>query len=160
MGSKRQNLLTGIAAACVVAALNLPAFAQQSAPIKQIPPQVLDQMSQDHPAQDFGTPPPQSSIPSTQAYSIPGLWVCKSYDLYKPIHAQPNADSPVIAITGRWGAVTGAEVNGYQEVLIHKGMYGYVSANYVHPFHNDVAPNTTCTFEGVQANGLPLLDVH
>ena len=80
MGSKRQNLLTGIAAACVVAALNLPAFAQQSAPIKQIPPQVLDQMSQDHPAQEFGTPPPASSIPPTQAYSIPGLWVCKSYD--------------------------------------------------------------------------------
>ena len=160
MGSKRQNLLTGIAAACVVAALNLPAFAQQSAPINQIPPQVLDQMSQDHPAQDFGTPPPQSSIPPTQAYSIPGLWICRSFDVYQPIHAEPDANSPVIGTTLYWGAVSGADINGFEKVLIRKGKTGYLADKYIHPFHNQVAPNTTCTFEGVQANGLPLLDVH
>jgi hypothetical protein len=153
------NLLGGLAMAGTIS-LSLPAFAQQSPPVKEIPPQVLDQMSQDHPPQPFGTPPPASSIPPTQAYSIPGLWVCKSYDVYKPIYASPDPNSRVIAKTGLWGAVTGAEVNGYQEVLIHKGMYGFVPAQYVHPFHNDVAPNTTCTFDGVQANGLPLLDVH
>jgi hypothetical protein len=155
----RLHLLAVILGGCGALGLALPAVAQQSTPLKEIPPQVLDQMSQDHPPQDFGTPPPASSIPQTQAFPVPGLWVCKSTDHYEPIHAQPDASSPVIATTHDWGAVTGAYESGFQEVLVHKGMTGYLAAQYIHPFHDQVDPSATCTFEGVQANGLPLLDV-
>jgi hypothetical protein len=160
MHSKGLNLLAAVTAAFGPAVLTVPAFGQQSAPIKQIPPQVLDQMSQDHPAQDFGTPPPASSIPPTQAFAVPGLWVCRSTDKYQPIHAQPDTGSPVIAETHDWGAVSGAYENGFEKVLVNKDMTGYLAAQYIHPFHDAVDPSATCTFEGVQANGIPLLDVH
>jgi hypothetical protein len=160
MRLKRLNLLTGLTAACGAIVLTVPAFAQQSAPTKEIPPQVLDQMSQDHPVQDFGRPPPASSIPATQAYAVPGLWVCRSTDKYQPIHARPDAASPVIATTHDWGAVSGAYENGFEKVLVNKDMTGYLAAQYIHPFHDAVDPSATCRFEGVQANGIPLLDVH
>ena len=158
------NTLTkkAILAASLSLALVGTALAQSNQDGQAANDRMLDQLSRQrlmaHP-HNFGTPPPQSSIPPTKVIPLSGLWVCRSFTLYTPIYARPLTKSRVVGRTLMWGAVTGAYVEGFQRVLVHRGLVGYVAKQFVHPFHDKVDPSATCVIEGTQTNGLPLISV-
>lgn len=107
---------------------------------------------------NFGPPPPQSAIPKTQYTPVPGFWKCVGADASKPIRSAPDRNAPQIGLTMNWVAA-GPSLHGYTKLYLARGKIGYLSDRYIHPFFDKFAPSDTCTFEGVQTNGLDLFDI-
>jgi hypothetical protein len=123
--------------------------------------QKLNKLSNENSAilhRNYGPPPPQSSIPPTPYTAVPGFWKCMSVVPTKKIHSQPSSSSRSIGITFGWIAA-GPDVDGFTKVYYHLGKIGYVNSKYVSPFYDKYAPTATCTFKGVQPNGVDLFDV-
>lgn len=123
--------------------------------------QKLNKLSNENSAllhRNYGPPPPQSSIPPTPYTTVPGFWKCMSSVPTKTVYSGPSASSPAIGITDSWVAA-GPEVGGFTKVYYHLGKIGYVKSKYIHSFYDKFSPGTTCTFEGVQPNGVDLFNL-
>lgn len=151
-----------VLAASLTLALVGTAFAQSNQDGQAANDRELDRLSRqrllEHP-HNFGTPVPQSSIPPEKITPLKGLWVCRSSDPFHPIYAAPNTRAPIIGRTLSWVAVGGADVGKFARVLSYSDKVGYIQRRFVHPFHNKVAPGSTCTVLGVQPNGLLAFDL-
>ena len=121
-------------------------------------PQELDRMSKERldngAFRNFAAPPaPPTAFKPIPLHQPKGIWICMSVAPDIAILAEPRAGAAVIGQTyGRLAA--GEARNGYTSVLIHEGMVGYVPTANVHPYHNEFEPATTCTVEGLRANGV------
>lgn len=138
------------------------AFAQQPTVPSKSEIQELDKLSQqrlmEHP-HNFGPPVPQSAVPPDHVTPLNGLWVCRSVRLLTPVYSGPSLSSDVLIRSDGYAAATGGYVNGFQRVLVRRGVIGYVPKQYIHPFHDNLAPAATCSVLGTKANGLPELDI-
>ncbi|MDD2859500.1 MAG: hypothetical protein PHT60_15085 [Acidiphilium sp.] len=130
-------------------------------PVKEMSPQELQKLSNENSAilhRNFGPPPPQSSIPLTQYTPVSGFWKCMGADPSKPIRSAPDKYAPKIGMTMNWVAA-GPSMHGYSKLFLARGKIGYLNDRYIHPFFDKLAPGDTCTFEGVQTNGLDLFNI-
>ena len=120
-------------------------------------PQQLDQMSkqrtEEQGPRNWGPPPPQSSIPKQTVIPLTGLWVCMSAEQWQPIYASPSKSAAVIGKTLSQAAVGGKQINGFDPVLVRAGRVGYVPAGILSTYSSKLRPGSTCTVEGVSANG-------
>jgi hypothetical protein len=123
--------------------------------------QKLNKLSNENSAgehRDFGPPPPQSSIPPTPYTPVAGFWKCMGADPVKPIRSEPTPSAPRIGLTMNWVAA-GPSEHGYTKLYLARGKTGYLNDRYIHPFFDKYSPSSTCTFEGVQSNGLDLFNI-
>ncbi len=103
---------------------------------------------------------PIASMPNPKVYPIKGLWVCKDLKQFEPIYARPNVHSRIVARSMWFEGVGGAYTHGFARVLVNKNLIGYIPLKYVSPFHDPYSPSVTCQVMGVQANGIPALNLH
>ncbi len=127
-------------------------------------PQELDRMSQQRMQEmgrvDHGPPPPQSSLPRLQLFQPAEPWLCKGTEAWQPIYSAPSRSAAVIGKTLPAIAVGGRNVSGFSRILSNGGHIGYVPSETIHEYRSDVAPGTTCSVEGVRANGAPVFAYH
>lgn len=161
MGSVRSRMI-GLAAGIGLCGFAGCAIAQTSGgQTSAMSSQELQRLSNENAAilhRNFGPPPPQSSIPRTQHSRVPGFWKCTGADPSEPIRSAPNHQASRIGLTMNWVAA-GPSTHGYTKLFLARGKTGYLDDRYIHPFFDKLAPGDTCTFEGVQANGLDLFDI-
>ncbi|MGC9271772.1 hypothetical protein [Acidiphilium sp.] len=103
---------------------------------------------------------PIAPMPNPKVYPIKGFWVCKDLKSFEPIYAKPNVHSRIVARSMWFEAVGGAYTHGFARVLVNKNLIGYIPLKYVSPFHDPYAPSVTCQVMGVQANGIPAMNLH
>jgi hypothetical protein len=103
---------------------------------------------------------PIASMPNPKVYPIKGLWVCKDLKSFEPIYARPSIKSRIVARSMWFEAVGGAYVHGFARVLVNKNLIGYIQQKYVSPFHDPFDAAVTCQVMGVQANGIPAMNLH
>ena len=109
---------------------------------------------------DHGPPVPLSSVPKVQLFQPAEPWVCKGTGDWLPIYAAPSKGSAVVGKTLSAIAVGGRNVNGFSRILTNGGTIGYVPSETIHEYRSDVNPGSTCSVEGVRANGAPVFAYH
>jgi len=161
----RRTILAAVSA-CLLAG-GLPHAQAQQRQGQQQPgftPQELDRMSQQGMEErgrvDHGPPPSQSSLPRLQLFQPAEPWVCKGTKAWQPIYASPSNTSPEVGTSLPSIAVGGRNVNGFSRVLTNGGQIGYVPSEAIHEYRSDVKPGSTCSVEGVRANGAPVFAYH
>ena len=75
------------------------------------------------------------------------------------VYADPAKASPQIGKTLTQVAVSGANVNGFAQVLHYNGQPGFVEASKVRPFRSEIDAALRCTIAGVRPNGSPVFDI-
>jgi hypothetical protein len=146
-----------------VAAMSVPAMAQQAGGYTPTPQQ-LDQMSKERMQaigpRNWGPPVPQSAVPKEDIRPSNQLLVCMSADPWKPVYSRPSTSSGEIGKTLPQVAAKGATVDGFVPILFGPGRTGYVPASEVRPFQSTLKPGSTCTISGVRINGSAVFDLH
>jgi len=159
----RRIILAAVAVSLLVG--GLPHAQAQQRPGQQpgFTPQELDRMSQQRMEEmgpvDHGPPPP-SSLPRLQLFQPAEAWLCKGTEAWQPIYSAPSRSAAVIGKTLPAIAVGGRNVSGFSRILSNGGHIGYVPSETIHEYRSDVAPGTTCSIEGVRANGAPVFAYH
>jgi len=127
-------------------------------------PQELDRLSEQRMQEmgrvDHGPPVPQSSVPKVQLFQPAEPWVCKGTEDWLPIYSAPSKTSPVVGKTLSSIAVGGRNVNGFSRILTNGGHIGYVPSETIHEYRSEFNPGSTCSVEGVRANGAPVFAYH
>ena len=165
-GTMMRRIILATVSACLLAGGLPHAQAQQRQGQQQqgFTPQELDRMSQQRMQEmgrvDHGPPPAQSTLPKLQLFQPAEPWVCKGTAAWQPIYASPSRGAPEIGKTLPAIAVGGRNVNGFSRVLANGGQIGYVPSEAIHEYRSDVKPGSTCSVEGVRANGAPVFLYH
>lgn len=158
-------------AAMVAAVIGGVGCAYAQVPASQQPGQVMsrqeleqlqkesDQRLKAHPL-NLSHSGPIVPMPNPKVYPIKGIWVCKDVKSFVAIYAAPNSASKVVARATWFEAIGGAYVHGFAKVLVNKNLIGYVKVKYVSPFKDPYSAGVTCQVLGVEANGMPAMDLH
>jgi len=121
-------------------------------------PQELDKLSRDSAATSpRPTQPPPLAAETDTIVPLAG-YACMGIEPWQPVYAAPDAKSPQIGKTQTQIAVSGKQVQGFDEVLFYNGRHGFVPAVQVHPFKSDVHPGGTCSIAGARPNGAPVFE--
>lgn len=121
-------------------------------------PQELDKLSRDNAATNPKRAPSASTAPHTDTIVPLAGYACMGIEPWQPVYAAPDAKSPQIGKTQMQIAVSGKQVQGFDEVLFYNGRHGFVPAAQVHPFKSDVRPGGTCSIAGARPNGAPVFE--
>jgi hypothetical protein len=121
-------------------------------------PQELDKLSRDNAATSPRPTPPPPLAAETDAIVPLAGYSCMGIKPWQPVYAAPDAKSPQIGKTQTQIAVSGKQVQGFDEVLFYNGRHGFVPAVQIHPFKSDVRPGGTCSIAGVRPNGAPVFE--
>ena len=160
----RRIILAAVAAGLLAGGMPLAQAQQRTGQQPGFTPQELDRMSQQRMQEmgrvDHGPPPAQSSLPRLQLFQPAEPWICKGTEAWQSIYAAPSRSAPVIGKTLPAIAVGGRNVSGFSRILSNGGQIGYVPSETIHEYRSDVAPGTTCSVEGVRANGAPVFAYH
>ncbi|WP_264812326.1 hypothetical protein [Gluconacetobacter sacchari] len=125
----------------------------------------LDRLSQQHeaemPHRDWGTPPPQSSIPRLpppRPLAAPAICMSTT-NVSEDIHLRPDAHSPVIGTAAQQAAVTDVQRNGWRKVFYTATRAGWIPETDLIPFHPLVPTGSHhCVVTGARPNGVIVYD--
>lgn len=150
-------LAAALAMVVVYGADGSPASAQSAPGQPGLAPQELDKLSQQRQDEvgprNWGSPPPQSTVPQPAVQQPNTLLVCMGTDPWQPVYAKPSASSALIGKTLLEVAVSGRNVNGFAPIVFGAGKSGYIPEASLHPYTSSTNPGVTCQVTGVQPNG-------
>ena len=110
-----------------------------------------------HPVRQMAPP---VAAPAPRITPLSRHWVCMSAEEMQPVYSSPTAQSRQIGTTLEFVASTGADVDGFVEVLHYNGQIGFVRQGVLRAWSGtQYNPRASCRILGVRDNKTPAFSI-